>query len=100
MCFGWPRRHDILVRISVTIMWLVRRKMLATARLLLCHSRMPQVSCSIIENVGNLFRTSIVSRLSSDPKCFFHELIQSLNSVIELARGLSEVFHVELGRVG
>ena len=100
MCFRWSRRHDVLVRLHLIVMWLVRRKMLATTRLLLCHSRMPQVSCSVIEDIGNLFRASIMSRLSGDPKCFFHELIQSLDSVIELARGLSEVLHVEFGGIG
>lgn len=73
---------------------------LATARLLLCHSRMPQMGCSIIEDGGDLVRTSIMSCLPSDPKCFFHELIQPLNGMIELARRLSETLHVELRRVG
>jgi hypothetical protein len=85
MCFRRSSRHGTLVWLHPTIMWLVRGKVLATARLLLCYIRMPQVSCSIIKDGGNFLRATIMSCLPSDPKCFFHELVQSLDSVIELA---------------
>jgi hypothetical protein len=35
-------------------------------------------------------------RLPGDPKCFFHELVQPLDGVIELRRGLPQVFQVEI----
>lgn len=85
MCFRRPNWHHVLVWLRLTIMGLVRRKMLATARLLLCYSRMPQVGRSIIEDGSNLFRTSIMGRLSSDPERFFHELVQSLDGMVELS---------------
>jgi len=58
--------------------------MLATTRLLLCYSHLPQVRCGIVEDGGNLARAFLVSGLASDPKCFPHELVQSLDSMIEL----------------
>lgn len=36
MCFRWSFRHGGLVWLRLTVMGLVRGKMLATARLLLC----------------------------------------------------------------
>lgn len=41
-----------------------------------------------------------MSCLSSNPKRFFHELVQSLDGMVELSRCLSEIIHVELGRLG
>jgi hypothetical protein len=72
---------------------------LATTRLLLCHSCLPQVGCGIIKNGSNLAWTPLVSGLSSNSKCLFHELVQTLDGMIELARCLSEFVHVEISRV-
>jgi hypothetical protein len=68
-----------------------------TARKLLLRRRGTlQVGCSIIKDGGNLIWTSIMRRLPGDPKCFFHELVQPLDGVIELRRGLPQVFQVEI----
>jgi hypothetical protein len=64
---------------------------------LACTSEM---SRSILEYSSNFVRLALVCSLPSNTKGFLHEFIQSLHGVIELCRRFSEVFHVEIARIG
>jgi hypothetical protein len=96
MCFWYSRRPKAPVQIVLTMSQLVCGVVSTARRLLLRHRSTLQVSCSIIKDGGDLIWTSIVRCLSSDPKCFFHELVETLDCVIELRRGLPQIFQVEI----
>jgi LSD1 subclass zinc finger protein len=90
MCFGQFSRPEVPVKVVMTMAKLVCGVVPTARRLLLRHRGASQVRCSIIEDGGNLVWTSIMRSLPYDPKYFFHELVQSLDGVIELCRGLPE----------
>jgi len=70
--------------------------MSATRTLFLCLTRPSEMSCGILKNGSDFVRTAIVGSLSSNPKGFFHELVQSLYRMIELCRRVLEVRHIEI----
>jgi hypothetical protein len=92
MCFGQFSRPKAPVKVVLTMSKLVSGVVPTARRLLLRHRGTLQVRCSIVKDGGDFVWTSIMRRLSSDPECLFHKLVQSLDGVIELCRGLPEVF--------
>lgn len=92
--FGWGGRQvnkpisttsQLICRVvSATGTWFLR---------LTCTSKMGR---GILEYSSDLVRMAVVGSLTSDSKCFFHELIQSLHRMVELCRRFSEVFYVKI----
>jgi hypothetical protein len=96
VCFRQSSRPQTPVQVVLTMSQLVCGVMATARKLLLCHRSTLQMGCGIIKDGGDLIWTSIVRCLSSDPKCFFHELVETLDCVIELRRGLPQIFQVEI----
>lgn len=70
---------------------------MASASLDLVHSRRPlQVSRGAVEDIRHLSVLCIVCSSSCNPEGFIHELVQALDCVVELRRGLAEHFDIQV----